>query len=283
MRQTYSIVLLDIDGTLVDSNHEISPNTKNLLTRLEKRGIPVVLCSARYPGGVEFVVRQAELHSPIVCYGGSLILGADRSILEDVGIEAPMALRFKRFVNERFPNVIVSTYLYNVWLVDDDANPVIQREADIIQCSPLSGDLATASQSMSHVHKLLCIGTPHEILRIQEQAAPFFPDIELLRSGAAYLEVLKKGVSKRTAAETLQKHYRLRREEIVACGDHFVDLEMLQYAGLGIAMGNAPEQVKAAADRVTASNDEEGVYIALKNLKFAPPEKAGAVIAQRLP
>ena len=91
------------------------------------------------------------------------------------------------------------------------------------------------------------------------------------------MEVLKDGVSKRTAVETLQAHYHLRREEVVACGDHYVDLEMLQYAGLGIAMDNAPEEVKAAADRVTASNDEEGVYIALKNLRFSlPPKKDGA-------
>lgn len=271
MPQTYSIVFLDIDGTLIDNRHEISANTKRLLNRLEKRGIPIILCSARYPGGVEFVVRQAELHSPIVCYGGSLILLEDRSILEDTGIEIRTAIQFKRYVDARFPQIVTSTYLYNVWLVDDPQNPLIAREADIIQCEALAGNLETAAQTMPHAHKLLCIGTPKEILRLETEAAAQFPDVELRRSGATYLEVLKRGVSKRTAMEKLRARYRLRREETVACGDHFVDLEMLQYAGLGIAMGNAPEEVKAAADRVTASNDDEGVYIALKNLKFSPP------------
>lgn len=278
MRQTYSIVLLDIDGTLLDSGHNISPNTKRLLNRLEKRGIPVILCSARYPDGVEFVVRQAELHSPIVCYGGALILDEDRSILSDTGIEIQTAVRFKRFVDEHFPELITSTYLYNVWLVDDAENPVIQREADVIQCRPLAGKLETASQAMDHVHKLLCMGTPAQVGRLQKEAAPMFPELELLSSGATYLEILPRGVSKRTAMETLQAHYRLSRESSVACGDHFVDLEMLRCAGLGIAMGNAPEEVKAAADFVTASNDGEGVYIALKNLRFSPPlKKDGAV------
>ena len=278
MRQTYSMAFLDIDGTLLDSNHKISPNTKLLLNRLEKRGVPIVLCSARYPDGVEFVARQAELYSPIVCYGGSLILDRDRSILSDAGIDTRTAVRFKRFVDERFPDLITSTYLYNVWLVDDAENPVIRREAEIIQCRPLSGSLETASQAMDHVHKLLCIGNPGQILRLQREAAPLFPEVELLCSGSTYLEVLKKGVSKRTAVQALQEHYHLRREEIVALGDHFVDLEMIRYAGLGIAMGNAPEEVKATADCVTASNDEEGVYIALKNLRFSPPpKKEGAV------
>lgn len=273
MRQTYSIVFLDIDGTLLDSGHNISPDTKRLLNRLEKRGVPVILCSARYPDGVEFVVRQAELCSPIVCYGGALILDEDRSILSDTGIGIQTAVRFKRFVDERFPELITSTYLYNVWLVDDAGNPTIQREADIIQCRPLAGKLETASQAMDHVHKLLCMGPPARVSELQRAAAPLFQEVELLGSGATYLEILPKGVSKRAAMETLQAHYGLGREAAVACGDHFVDLEMLRYAGLGIAMGNAPEEVKAAADRVTASNDEEGVYIALKNLRFSPPPK----------
>ncbi len=275
MRQTYSLVFLDIDGTLLDSGHNISPNTKGLLNRLERRGVPVILCSARYPGGVEFVVRQAELHSPIVCYGGALILDENRSILSDTGLEIQTAVRFKRFVDERFPALITSTYLYNVWLVDDAGNPVIQREADVIQCQPLSGSLETASQAMDHVHKLLCIGAPGEVLRLQREAAALFPEVELLSSGATYLEILPRGVSKCAAMQALQAHYRLGRESSVACGDHFVDLEMLRYAGLGIAMGNAPESVKEAADRVTASNDEEGVYIALKNLRFSPPGGEG--------
>lgn len=276
MRQTYSIVFLDIDGTLLDSSHRISPNTKGLLNRLERRGVPVILCSARYPDGVEFVVRQAELRSPIVCYGGALILDKKRSILADAGIGIQTAVRFKRFVDERFPELITSTYLYSVWLVDDAENPAIRREADIIQCTPLAGNLETASQAMDHVHKLLCMGAPGQILRLQKEAAPLFPEVELLSSGATYLEILPKGVSKCTAMQALQAHYGLGRESSVACGDHFVDLEMIRYAGLGIAMGNAPEEVRAAADRVTASNDGEGVYIALKNLRFSPPPKKDA-------
>ena len=67
--KTYSVVLLDIDGTLVDSNMQISVNTKRLLKRVEKRGIPIVLCSARSPSGVELVEQTVGLSSPIVCFG----------------------------------------------------------------------------------------------------------------------------------------------------------------------------------------------------------------------
>lgn len=266
------MVLLDLDGTLLDSNRRISPNTKRLLNRLEKRGIPVVLCSARNPAGIDLISQQAGLNGPIVCYSGGLTLASDRSILGDTGIQAEAALRFKRYAEEHFPEVVVSTYLYDVWLVDSTENPLVRRDAQILHCQPLTGNLADALRTAPHVHKLLCVGTPLQIMTLQNQAASCFPELQFLRSGTEYLEVLKQGVSKRTAAETLQKHYHLQREEIVACGDHFVDLELLRYAGLGIAMDNAPEQVKEAADRVTASNDNEGVYIALKHLKFSPPK-----------
>ncbi|MCF2661810.1 Cof-type HAD-IIB family hydrolase [Pseudoflavonifractor phocaeensis] len=268
---TYSIVLLDIDGTLVDSNDQISHNTKSLLNRLEKKEIPVVLCSARSPSGVEIVVGQVGLHSPIVCYGGSLIMDADRAIIEDRGIEGNTAVRFKQFAAREFPKVTVSTYMYDIWLVDSISDPNVQLVAQRNQCEPLVGELEAAINSVSHVHKLLCMGTPEEITRFQNSAAREFPELEFARSGTIYLEVLAKGISKCTAMEKLRTYYGLDAEQVVAMGDYFVDLEMLRHAGLGIAMGNAPDAVKEAAARVTTSCDEEGVYIALKNLRFTPP------------
>lgn len=95
----------------------------------------------------------------------------------------------------------------------------------------------------------------------------------LARSGPAYLEVMPRGTSKRTAAERLGEYFGISRENMVAFGDSFVDLELLQYAGLGVAMGNAPQKVKEAVGRVTASNDEEGIYIALRHLRFDTPTK----------
>ena len=270
--QTCSLVFLDIDGTLLDSNHQIMPRTKQLLNRLEKRGIPIILCSARSPGGVETVERQAELHSPIVCYGGSLILTADRAVLSDTGMALETAVSFKRFVLDRFKDVVVSAYSYGAWLVDDAGHPAIRREARISQCVPLEEDLRTAAAPPPRVHKLLCIGTRQQITAIQDSAAAAFPELTLSRSGPIYLEVMPKGVSKRTAAERLGEYFGVAGERMAAFGDNFVDLELLRYAGLGVAMGNAPPEVRQAADQVTASNDGEGIYLALRRLRFSAPQ-----------
>lgn len=267
--QTCSLVFLDIDGTLLDSSHQVMPRTKQILNRLEKRGVPIVLCSARSPGGVERVEKQVGLRGPIACYGGSLILTEDRSILSDEGIQKETAVSFKRFVLDHFSDVVVSAYLYDVWLVDDINHPTVQREARISQCMPLAGSLQAAAENVPHVHKLLAISSQQQITKLQNMAAKKFPDLTLARSGPTYLEIMPKEVSKRRAVERFQEYYGVSQAEIAAFGDSFVDLEMLRYAGLGIAMGNAPDEVQRAVDRVTTSNDEEGIYLVLKTLKFS--------------
>lgn len=270
--KTYSAVLLDIDGTLVDSNMRVSANAKRLLNRLEKRGIPIVLCSARAPSGVELVERQTGLNSPIVCFGGSLILDEKRSILEDRGIERESAVRFKQFVSDAFPGITVCSYLYDVWLVDDlsDANIRLLMERNPTSTA-IVGSLEAALRAESHAHKLMCIGPAQTIRAIQAAARQKFPDLEFARSGSIFLEVLCKGASKLTAMERIQDYYSVGPERIVAIGDYYVDIDMIRNAGLGIAMGNAPEEVKQAAKRVTTSCEEDGVYLALKSLRFTPP------------
>ena len=269
--RTYSIVFLDIDGTLLDSRHQVMPCTQNRLRYLHGRGVPIILCSARPPGGVNLVARQVGLHSPMACYNGGLVFDENSSILRDVGIDPQRALSFKQFVSERFPELVVSAYLYDVWMAEDPHHPLIQQEADISQCTPLGGSLERATDAASHVHKLLCIGDAMRIRALQNEIPSYFPQLMALRSKATYLEILAPESTKDRAAQVLLAHYGLAAEDAVAFGDNDVDIGMLQYCGLGIAMGNAPRQVKEAADYVTASNDEEGVYIALKGLRLKTP------------
>ena len=270
----YSVVMLDLDGTLLDSNDQVSPNTKKLLNRLEQRGIPVILCSARPPSGVSMVARQCGLQCPAVCYGGSLILDKNHNILSDTGIDSATALRFKRYAADAFADVCVTSYLYDIWLTDSVQNPYVRMVMDRYGYEAVEGPLESAVRPCGHVHKIMCMGPALRLKRLQEEAASLFPSLSMTASGATYLEITAAGVSKRTAMETIRQYYNVTLEQVVAVGDYFVDMEMLRHAGLGIAMDNAPEAVKQAAARVTASNDEEGVYIALKNLRFRPPSQS---------
>ena len=269
---TYSIIFLDVDGTLLDSRHQVMPCTQSRLKHLHGRGVPIVLCSARPPEGVNLVADQVELYGPRACYNGGLIYDEHSAILRDVGIDVRTAIEFRRFVAERFPELVVSAYLYNIWLTENPRHPIIRQEAAISGCAPLMGSLEQVADAAPHVHKMLCIGDPAQIRALQNELRQHFPGLAALRSKATYLEILPLESTKGSAAKVLLEHYGLSPKEAVAFGDSDVDVDLLQYCGLGVAMGNAPRQVKEQADYVTASNDEEGVYIALNSLRLKAPK-----------
>lgn len=268
---TYSIVFLDIDGTLLNSQHQVMPCTMNRLKALHEGGVPIILCSARPPLGVHLVSGQMGLNGPMACYNGGLVFDEKGTILRDVGIHIQQALEFKRFVSERFPELVVSAYLYNVWMAENPQHPMVLREAEITQSTPLKGSLEMLAGSTTHVHKLLCMGDPMRIRALQREVPKQFPELKALRSKPEYLEILSPESTKRSGTQVLLNHYGLEAKRAVAFGDSDVDVDMLQYCGLGVAMGNAPKSVKEAADFVTASNDQEGVYIALNTLHLKAP------------
>lgn len=281
--RTYSIVFLDIDGTLLDSRHQVMPCTLNRLKYLQGRGVPIILCSARPPAGVHLVAGQVGLNSPVACYNGGLVFDENSTILRDVGIDIQLAMDFKRFVAQRFPDLVVSAYLYNVWMAEDPKQPEIVQESEISGCIPLQGSLEQIASAATHVHKLLCIGDAMRIRALQKEVQQQFPQLMALRSKATYLEILSPESTKRSAAQVLLEHYGLQAEDAVAFGDSDVDADMLQYCGFGVAMGNSPTQVKEAADFVTASNDQEGVYIALNGLRLKAPDNEKTRVKQVSP
>lgn len=268
---SYSIVFLDVDGTLLDSHHQVSPAARELLARLDSRGVPVVLASARPPKGLEPIYTQLGFCGPVICCAGALAVLPDQHILYDHGIPAATAARFEQAVLEGWPNLALSAYLYDTWLTPDPDDPAIRRESAITGCKPLASALGSAALRLGDVHKLLIIGPERDITDLQHRLVPQFPELTVLRSNPTYLEVVAQGVCKEQAAPALLDHFGLTPAQAVACGDGEVDAGMLRMAGLGVAMGNASPQVRAAADFVTAANDADGVFVALNRLRFTPP------------
>lgn len=267
--QSYSMIFLDIDGTLLDSRYQVSPATRGLLSSLTAQGVPVVLCSARPPVGIRLVEEQAGVHGPMICYSGALTLSPQGQVVDQAPLDSQRALAFQFFVRAEFPGVAVNAYQYENWLVEPDqlALPWVLEEGRAVHSAPIPRPIDPSAP----VHKLLCIGPPKDIASLRKKAAQAFEELNLVQSTSTYLEVLAPSASKERAVRALHTAYGVPQKAIVACGDYDADLEMLRYAGLGVAMGNATEAVKAAADLITETNDRQGVYLALKDLAFVPP------------
>ena len=108
------------------------------------------------------------------------------------------------------------------------------------------------------VHKVLCMGDKADIAALEQQLVKEFPQIRIYRSKDTYLEIMSMKASKSDAIHMLKDHFHVKQEETMAFGDNFNDIDMIRYAGLGVAMGNATDEVKEAADIITDINDNEG-------------------------
>ncbi|MDR0269357.1 Cof-type HAD-IIB family hydrolase [Paenibacillus sp.] len=257
-------VFSDIDGTLLNSKHQITLGTKQAVQKITNAGIPFVLVSARMPSGILNLQKRIGIRSPIVCFSGALVLDTSESednlpVIHSAVFPNETARRIISTVKEEFPNISISLYSYDRWMVSDIQNDWVVQEKEITNANPVQMDLSSYIESGSGIHKVLCMGEPQDIDRLKESLQHEMTDISIYKSKDTYLEMMVKTASKSHAVQILIDRLDISREEVMAVGDHFNDVDMLSFAGLGVAMGNAPEEVKRNADQVTLSNDEDGL------------------------
>ena len=263
----YKIVFCDIDGTLLDSSHKITPGTINKILELDRAGVPFVLVSARMPSGILPIRKKLGIKAPIVCYSGGLILDGGQNLIGSIGIDGEKALAVKEHIGAVW-SVCCSAYSYHDWIVDDMRDPWIVQERNISTSEPKQGQLAACLAGGQPVHKFLCMGQPDIIAGMNDILAEKYQELAVYRSKDTYLEIMDSAASKSNAVKMLCDKYGIPVECAVSFGDNFNDIDMLQVAGIGFAMGNAPEHVKEKADRVTLDNNHEGVLAGLNLLSF---------------
>lgn len=252
------LVLLDIDGTLLNSNHRIENETINVISAYNEAN-QFVLCSARKPSSTNLIAKQLSINEKIIiCYNGALIMERKKKIFE-----RPLSAQIVAYIVELAQkyNLTINAYSDDVWIVNK-LNSYVLSEAKIIGEKPLRmNDVLKAANFI--VHKILLLGTETKLDLIKNELNAI-NDITFCNSKKGYLEITSFHASKRKAFEYLLEYLSVDVKDSLAIGDGFNDLELLRYAGIGIAMDNAPIEVKNVAEYVTLSNDENGVAIALK-------------------
>jgi len=260
------MICLDIDGTLLNSSHQISENTKRAVQIITKeKQIPVILVSARMPKGIFFLQKELKISQPIICYSGALVVDKDSSILLNKSIPSSMLQQI--YTCARKLDIHISLYREDTWYIEK-SDEWSEQESEITHIKPAISkfhDLLNMWENQkSGANKVLCMGSPDSIKLLEKELKSFSEqDLNIYPSKPTYLEIMPKAASKTSAIKFLLEKFSLTSDQIIAMGDNFNDADMLEYAGLGIAMGNAPNQVKQLADAVTCSNDEDGVAEAI--------------------
>jgi Cof subfamily protein (haloacid dehalogenase superfamily) len=253
----YKLIAVDIDGTLLNSEGIITEKTREAIQRAVAKGAIFSICTGRPIQGVEGFNSLLNLDSPFITYNGAMIvMGKSKEILFEQSLSPEVARNIIRIGKELETTMIIwsNNKLY-VYEINDKTNYynrvlkvdpiVIEDEEEILQ---------------NGVTKILWYDDPKNLEAYQVRLKEELKDsCNFHTSQPIYLEFVDKNISKATAMEKIGEHFGIKREEMIAIGDGFNDLAMIEYAGLGVAMGNAPQAIKDRANYVTLSNDEDGI------------------------
>ncbi len=277
------MIALDLDGTLLTSKKEITPRTREALRRARQRGIVTVIATGRTPHSALRFSREIG-GGPVICCNGAGVLDAAGEFLAQRTI--PRAPLQRLLEMGRQANLFLECYTPQGIVLDQ---PLRQALAYLRWVRPGMG-WATALASLERIWrtnriravrslskwadqpqapsvlKVMVVGEPAQLAPWAREVEAAMPGLNVSSSGADNLEITAAGVSKGSGLAQLGARLQIPRDAMIALGDSANDLEMLTYVGMGVAMGNATDPIKAAARRVTATCDDEGVARTIEEL-----------------
>jgi Cof subfamily protein (haloacid dehalogenase superfamily) len=262
----------DIDGTLLNSSRELSPRTIAAVKRLPSK-IPFILASSRMPSAMRHLQAQLGiLHHPMICYNGGYVLHYDGpddgpAVLDSV--EIPVGICGVILELASGTDIHVSLYHQDQWFAPQADRWTAREERNTkvkATIADLSAVLAHWQQHELGAHKVMCMGPEAEIAQLRATLhQQYGTELHVYLSKSTYLEIAPRRISKATALQWLLKErYGISLDEVMAFGDNYNDIDMLQAVGKGIAVGNARAEVKAVVQEITHNSIEDGVAIAIE-------------------
>lgn len=258
---TEKVLVLDIDGTLTNSAKEITPNTKKAIIDVQERGHIVMLASGRPTPGMKRYAQELELEK----YGGYLLsFNGGRIINCRTGeivyqriLPAQVIPGLYKFAKDNDCGLV--TYFGDNIILGTRGDEYVELESRINGMPVKKVDNFLEYVDFD-VNKCLMTAPPEnaeEYLKILQKR--YKDRLSIYRSEPFFIEIMPLNVDKATSLDRMLETVGMTKENAICCGDGFNDLTMIQYAGVGVAMANAQDKVKEAADYVTASNDEDGI------------------------
>lgn len=266
------LLAVDIDGTLVTRSKELTAETKKAIQKFIKSGGIFVLATGRPHKGVKRYVAELNLESL-----GGYVISYNGSRIRD--IKTGELLYKKNLHLPQIPQILAAAKKYNVPLTtyreeeDEDIAITDKANDDFFQLEVGINRLqvqrvpSLKDEIQYSVPKFLITGEPGYLSAVEQKMKQELTGVTVFRSETFFLEITPNGVDKGSSLLWLADYLGVNRNETMACGDGFNDVTMLKAAGMGVAMENAQEQTKNAADFVTLSNEDNGVAYAIR--KFA--------------
>lgn len=255
----YRAIFSDVDGTLINSKMEVTENTQRAIEKWVEKGIPFTTVSARSGPAMIPIRRYFSFPAYQIIFSGALIEDPQGNIIYKKTLGSDYVHRVYEAMEREFPDVVCTCYTRDIWYTPNKNNELVIFESG---CTEIEGVVGRPKEDET-VYKFLCMGEEKLTDIAVDRMRELFSDLTIYKSNSRYIEILSGEASKSTAISFLLKGWKLSKDEIIAFGDSFNDIDMMKYAGLGIAMGNAVDEVKASADVITQDNDHDGIVTAL--------------------
>lgn len=254
------LIVLDLDGTLLTDEKIISPKTKRTLQLAKEQGHHIMIATGRPYRATEMYYRQLQLSTPVVNFNGAFVHHPDdrswQTIHEPISlpvvtevVDAMQQFPIQNIIAEVMDDVYIHYHDEKLIDIFNFGNPKITN-----------GDIRNILQE--HPTSLLIQANDHLVDPIRQHLAETHAEvIDHRRWGAPWhvIEIVRHGLNKAVGIDHVAKWMDIPRERIIAFGDEDNDLEMIDYAGVGVAMGNAIDRLKSIADEVTSTNNEDGI------------------------
>lgn len=268
----YKLLVLDVDGTLLNDAKEITKRTLSALLKIQQMGVRVVLASGRPSYGLMKVAKTLELGNYggfILSYNGCQIINAQNGeILFERRINPEMLPYQEK--KARKNGFALFTYHDNLILTNNSDDEHVLDEAELNDLVVIEEEEFSTAIDFAPCKCMLVSDDEAALVALEEHWKKRLSGVlDVFRSEPFFLEVVPCSVDKANTLGALLEHLGVKREEVMAIGDGTCDVAMLQLAGMGVAMGQAPDSVKACADYITASNEEDGVAAAVEKMILA--------------
>lgn len=261
------LIALDLDGTLTNDEKIITPHTMHSLMQAQRHGVRLCLASGRPPYGMRPLAEQLQLSEYggfLICYNGAHVEEcATGRVLVEQQLDATFLQELREW--QQKTGLTLMTYHDSHIYTEQPENSYVHISCRNNKMEVVKVD-NFATDAPRPINKCLMVGSPETVRQWETALQQAFEGrLNILHSTPYFIECLPPRIDKGLALEALLPLIGVRREELMACGDSFNDIGMLQYAGIGVAMQNAEEEVKAFADHITSSNNDDGIAAALNH------------------
>lgn len=268
----YKLLVLDVDGTLLNEAKEISKRTLAALLKVQQMGVRIVLASGRPTYGLLPLAKSLELGNYggyLVSYNGCQIISAQNGeILFERRINPELVPYLEK--KARKNNFALLTYHDDTLVTDSPENRHVQREAALNHLQIIREDEFSTGIDFAPCKCVLVSDDEEALIDLEAYWKKRLDGtMDVFRSERYFLEVVPCGIDKANTLGALLDMLKVKRDEVMAIGDGVCDVTMIQLAGMGVAMDHSPESVKACADYVTVSNEEDGVAQAVEKAILA--------------